>query len=544
MFSSHYRILLMIFISLIVNISCSKIEESVSQNQVSKYFALQINIGAEPYSMDPSFNVTSDTLIYLRHIFEGLVSKDKDGKIIPAAAKSWNISSDGLVYTFHLRDNAYWSDGRGVVAEDFVYSFRRLFDPNTKSKFAYQYNIIKNAKDINIGKIEAKYLGVEAIDDYTLEIMLEMPLTYFLEILAYPTFYPLREDIIKTYGEKWTESPQTFIGNGPFKVVERKFNEYIIMEKNELYWNAKEVIPSRLEFILRNDNEYSLNSVKKGLLHFSRNFPREYISSLEKEGYIHNVPRISSYFYFINTTNKTLSDSNVRKALSLAIDRNYIVENITKGGERPAAALVPYGVPGFFGDFRENGGDYIDITKDNYKNNVKEAKKLMMLAGYPNGNNFPTLTFKTTQGVHTYIFEAIQKMWKENLGIDVVMEELEWSDLLKQRFERNIEIASGGWNGDFNDPINFLSIFLSTSPNNNSVYSNTRYDDLIKTASLIGDTSHRMMTMHKAEEMLISDMAIIPIYFYNEPILVSPKLKGVEYDSMGQYNFSKAYLLE
>ena len=211
MFSSHYRILLMIFISLIVNISCSKIEESVSQNQVSKYFALQINIGAEPYSMDPSFNVTSDTLIYLRHIFEGLVSKDKDGKIIPAAAKSWNISSDGLVYTFHLRDNAYWSDGRGVVAEDFVYSFRRLFDSNTKSKFAYQYNIIKNAKDINIGKIEAKYLGVEAIDDYTLEIMLEMPLTYFLEILAYPTFYPLREDIIKTYGEKWTESPQTFI---------------------------------------------------------------------------------------------------------------------------------------------------------------------------------------------------------------------------------------------------------------------------------------------------------------------------------------------
>ena len=144
----------------------------------------------------------------------------------------------------------------------------------------------------------------------------------------------------------------------------------------------------------------------------------------------------------------------------------------------------------------------------------------MMLAGYPNGNNFPTLTFKTTHGVHAYIFEAIQKMWKENLGIDVVIEELEWSDLLKQRFDKNIEIASGGWNGDFNDPINFLSIFLSTSPNNNSVYSNTRYDDLIKTASLIGDTSHRMMTMHKAEEMLISDMAIIPIYFYNEPLSV------------------------
>lgn len=241
-------------------------------------------------------------------------------------------------------------------------------------------------------------------------------------------------------------------------------------------------------------------------------------------------------------TNKVLSDVNVRKALSLAIDRNLIVENITKSGERPAAALVPYGISGFFGDFRENGGDYIDISMGNYKNNIKEAKKLMMLAGYPNGNGFPVMTFKTTYGMHKNIFEAIQKMWKENLGIDIVLEELELSDLFEQRFSKNFEIASGGWNGDFNDPINFLSIFLSTSPNNNSIYSNVRYDDLIKTATLITDSSHRMMTMHKAEELLIADMAIIPIYFSSEPILVSPKLKGVLYDSMGQHSFARAYL--
>lgn len=364
MFKKYY---IFIIILMSVTISCTKIEETINHSAPSgKYFSLLINIGQEPYTMDPSKNVTGDSLIYLNHIFEGLVSKDKDGKIIPAAAQSWNISSDGLVYTFNLRQDAYWSDGNPVLAKDFVYSFRRLFDPNTKSKFAYQYNFINNSKNILNGEMETKYLGVEAIDDYTLEIVLDMPLTYFLEILSYPTFYPLREDIINLYKDNWTENPDTFIGNGPFKVVDRKIGEVIIMEKNEFYWNNKEVIPSRLEFILKNDPQYSLNSMKNGLLHFSRNFPIEHIISLQRAGYIHSVPRISTYFYFLNTTNKALSDINVRKALSLAIDRNYIVENITKNGERPAAAFVPYGIPGFFGDFRENGGDYIDIDQKNY----------------------------------------------------------------------------------------------------------------------------------------------------------------------------------
>ncbi|WP_300365632.1 peptide ABC transporter substrate-binding protein [Brachyspira sp.] len=536
-----YFILLIILIYAII--SCSKMENSISNyNHSNKYYSLQINIGEEPHIMDPSINVTSDTLIYLNHIFEGLVSKDKDGKIIPAVAKSWNVSSDGLVYTFNLRDNAYWSDGNPVLAKDFVYSFRRLFDPKTKSKFAYQYSIIKNSKEINKGEIESKYLGIEAIDDYTLEIVLDVPSTYFLEILTSPTFYPLRNDIIKLNENNWTEKPETFIGNGPFKIVDRKLDNFIIMEKNTYYWNSNEIIPSRLEFILKNDSLYSLNAVKKGVLHFSRHFPIEDIKELKDLGYIHDVPVISTYFYFINTTNKALSDINVRRALSLSIDRNYIVENITRAGEKPAAAFVPYGIYGFFGGFRENGGNYIDISEGNYKNDVKKAQRLMMLAGYPNGNGFPVITFKTTHGRNRNIFEAIRKMWKENLGINVEIEELESADLSSERFAKNFDIASDNWNGDFNDPINFLSVFLSSSPNNNSLYSNKRYDDLIKTATLITDTSHRMMTMHKAEELLMTDMPIIPIYFASEPILISPKLKGVQYDSMGQHNFYKAYL--
>lgn len=533
---------ILITICFICIISCQKIENTINDNQLNKYHLLKINVGEKLYIMDPSINVSSDTLVYLNHIFEGLVQKDKYGKIIPAAAKSWSISSDGLVYTFNIRNNAYWSDGKPLTAEDFVYSFRRLFDTNTESKLAYQYSVIKNSKEINNGNMESRYLGVYAIDDYTLEITLDIPITYFLEILAHPAFYPLREDIIKLYGTNWAYKSETFIGNGPFKIAEMKLDDYIIMEKNSYYYNRNEIIPSRLEFILKNDPEYSVNAVKKGVLHFSKSFPIENIKELKEQGYIYNAPKISTYFYFINTTNQVLSDVNVRKALSLAIDRNYIVENITKGGEMPASGFIPYGVPCFFGDFRGNGEEYIDINKENYKNNVSEAKKLMMLAGYPNGNGFPIMTFKTGYGINANIFKAVTKMWKENLGINVLIEELESADLFMERFNKNFELASGGWNGDFNDAINFLQVFLSYSPNNNSLYSNKRYDDLIKTAASITNSQHRMMAMHKAEELLISDMVMIPIYFSSEPILVYPKLKGVQYDSMGQHNFFKAYI--
>ena len=334
----------------------------------------------------------------------------------------------------------------------------------------------------------------------------------------------------------------TYIGNGAFKLIERNRDESLVMIKNTNYWNIDNIVPDKITFVLMENETGSVAGVKGGTLHFARSFPRQDIKALQDEGLIVIKPRISSYYYCLNLTNDILKDVRVRRALSLAIDRNYIVESVTKNGERPATAFVPYGIPGFFGDFRENGGDYIDLTKGSYDDNVKEAKRLMMLAGYPNGAGFPTLTFKTTHGVHKYIFDAVKKMWRDHLGIEVVLEELEWSDLVTQRFDKNIEIASGGWNGDFDDPINFLSIFLSYSANNNSVYSNKRYDDLIKSATLITDTSHRMLTMHKAEELLIQDMAIIPIYFYNEPLLVSPKLKGVLYDSMGKHSFSSAYL--
>ncbi|ACN83493.1 peptide ABC transporter substrate-binding protein [Brachyspira hyodysenteriae] len=526
-------ILFMIFISFIISCSNNKSEDGIS---------IFINTGPEPNTIDPSINVTSDAIFYLMHTFEGLLEKDMNGKLIPGVAESWEISEDGLTYTFKLRTNSKWTDGKTVVAGDFVYSWQRVVDPATGSQYGYQHEPVKNAKAITAGDMPKESLGIKAIDDYTLEVQLEAPTAYFLELLTFPTFYPLRKDIIEQYGDEWTLNADTYIGNGAFKLIERNRDESLVMVKNTNYWNIEDIVPDKITFVLMENETASVAGVKAGSLHFARSFPRQDIKTLQNEGLIVIKPRISSYYYCLNLTNEILKDVRVRRALSLAIDRNYIVEQITRGGEKPAGALVPFGISDYEGDFRENGGEYIDITKDGYVKNVEEAKKLMAEAGYPNGEGFPVMEFKADPGLHVKIFEAVQQMWKENLGIDVTLTQEEWAVFLQTRYDRNITMARGAWNGDFDDPVNFMALCLSYSPNNYSVYSNRAYDDMINEVMLSGDQKFRMQTMHKAEEMLMREEAIIPIYYYTEPLLVSPKLKDVYYDSLGFHKFHHCYL--
>ncbi|WP_028330523.1 peptide ABC transporter substrate-binding protein [Brachyspira alvinipulli] len=526
-------IIIMSFIS-----ACSSSKTASSNDGISIF----INTGPEPNTIDPSINVTSDAVFYLTHTFEGLVEKDFNGKLSPAVAESWEISEDGLTYTFKLRTNAKWTDGKPVTANDFVYSWQRVVDPATGSQYGYQHEPVKNAKAITAGEMPKESLGIKAIDDYTLEVTLEAPTAYFLELLSFPTFYPLRKDIIDKYGDKWTLKADTYIGNGAFKLVERNRDESLVMIKNTNYWNIENIVPDKLTFVLMENETGSVAGVKGGNLHFARSFPRQDIKALQEDGLIVIKPRISSYYYCLNLTNDILKDVRVRRALSLAIDRNYIVEQVTMGGEKPAGALVPYGISDYEGDFRENAGEYIDVSKEGYAKNVEEAKKLMAEAGYPNGEGFPVMEFKADPGIHVKIFEAVQQMWKENLGIDVTLTQEEWAVFLQTRYDRNITMARGGWNGDFDDPVNFMTLCISYSPNNYSVYSNKAYDDMINEVMLSGDQKFRMETMHKAEEMLMKEEAIIPIYYYTEPLLVSPKLKDVYYDSLGFHRFHKCYL--
>lgn len=306
--------------------------------------AIYINVGPEPKTIDPALNSTVDANIYIQHVFEGLATRDKDNKIVPGVAERWDISEDGLTYTFHIRDNAKWSDGEKITAEDFVYAWQRVVDPVTASEYAYQFEPVLNAMDINSGKKPVSELGIKAIDEKTLEVKLNTPTAYFLELVAFYTFYPVRKDMIEENGDNWTLSPDTYIGNGPFIMTERRTDDRIVVVKNTNYWNVNNIVPEKLVFILMQNGTAAVAGIKEGSLHFANNPPLQDIENLKSEGLMHISPYLGTYYYCLNITNEILKDARVRKALTLAIDRNYLVEQVTRAGQLPASAWVPSGV--------------------------------------------------------------------------------------------------------------------------------------------------------------------------------------------------------
>lgn len=531
------KIKLLLFISsLFLFASCgggNKFEEGV----------LRLNVGPEPQSIDPTLNSAIDGSMYIIHAFEGLAQKDKEGKIVGGVAESWDISENGTKYVFHIRSNAKWSDGKPVVADDFVYSWRRAADPKTAANYSYQMEPLKNAKKITAGEMPVESLGVKAIDDNTLEVTLEAPTPYFDQLMAYPVYFPLRKDIIEANPDTWTMSADTYIGNGPFKMTEREIDSKIVMEVNTNYWNRSIIVPKKLIFILMDNPTSVVAGIKDGSIYFSDRVPTQDMDTLKEEGYLKIEPYLGLYYYSLNITNETLKDKRVRRALALAIDRNYIVSQVTRGGQTPAAAVVPPQISDVTGKFRENGQDSFSLKAEDYQKNIEEAKKLLAEAGYPNGENFPVLEFKTNPGEHTSIFEAIQQMWKENLNIDTRVNQLEWGVFMQTtRGDKNFEIARSGWMGDYNDPMTFLDTFLSYSPQNTGSYYNKEYEQLIQSALTNGDKISRMQTLHKAEDVLMEDMPFIPLYFYNRVILVRPELKDVMISNVIPPRFFYAYV--
>ncbi|ASJ20497.1 peptide ABC transporter substrate-binding protein [Brachyspira hampsonii] len=525
------------FLMIISLISCSKGKDT---NE-----GIIVNLSVEPKTIDPSLNAQIYGVIYISHVFEGLTVRDRNNKIVPGVAENWEISADGKTYTFFLRTNSTWSDGKPVVAEDFVYSWQRQVDPKVASEYSYQHEPVKNAMAITRGEMPVDSLGVKAIDDHTLVVELEAPTAYFLEVAAFPTFAPLRKDIIEQYGDNWTLKPETYIGNGPYVMSERNIDENIIMVKNPNYWNADSIVAEKITFVFMQNGAAAVAGIKDGSLHMAYEPPQQDIPTLLEEGLIQIKPLIATYYYPINVTNEYLKDPRVRKALSLAIDRNYIVENVTKGGQKPAGGWVPYAVNDVDGDFRINGGDFYDISKEGYSNNVEMAKQLLAEAGYPNGEGFPVIEFKTDPGNHVGIFEAVQQMWKEHLNIDSTITQIDNALLGQTLLEKNFMIGRLYWSADYSDPMSMMSLFTSYNTQNNGGYSNKRYDELIGEAMSTDDNNIRMKAMHEAERILIEeDMGAIPLYFFTEPLLVNPKLRDVVYNPLGFHKFFYAYLEE
>lgn len=526
-----------IFLIFLLIISCTKETKKIKDE-------LTVNLGYELQSIDPAINDETYGFIYINHAFEGLLTKDINGKIVGGSSDKWEISEDKLKYTFRIREDAKWSDGKKLTADDFVYSYRRVVDPKTASPIAYLMYYIKNAKDINIGKKPIESLGVTAIDENTLTIELENPTLYFEDILASGGCYvPVREDIINKYGDDWTWNSESYIGNGAYKMTERKPDELIAFELNTNYWDYKNQVAKKINFVLIADEYISLNAVRTGDVDFSINAPPiGEIESLIKENLMAVSDIIGVYYLDLNNKDKTLSDKRVRKALSLAIDRNYIVSNIGHGKLIAAESFVPPVVKGLEKSFREESSNF--IIANNYSNNIIEAKKLLAEAGYPNGENFPILEVKVSSGFYTTVLEAIQDMWKNNLNIDVVVRTEESKITLPFRQSGKYQIARTSWTGDYNDPLTMLQIMTSESDINYSGFSNERYDYLINFATTSTNEKDRMEALKEAEAILFEEMPIIPFIYRTDFLVVNPKLKNYIDDPLGRYRFNYAYIEE
>jgi oligopeptide transport system substrate-binding protein len=499
------------------------------------------NISSEPRTIDPAINNATDGSTVIFNIFEGLARINLDDDTPePGIAENWDVSEDGTKYTFHLREDLKWSDGTPLTAEDVKYGIVRVLDPNTASSYAYHAYCIKNGKDFYEGKAKAEDVGVKVIDDTTLEIELEYPVPYFLDIISWHLLLPLKADVVENNPDGWSQNPETIISNGPFRVKEWKHNEYILLEKNPYYWDKDNVKLDNVKLVMITDENTALTAFKTGSIDYMSNIPPVQIPQLVSSGEAEVSDQLGTYFYCFNVNKKPFDDVRVRKALALAIDRQALTKTITQGGQKPAIGFIPFGLPGAdkSKDFREEVDPYIDINA-----NVEEAKKLLAEAGYPEGEGFPevSLTYNTNEN-HKAVAEAVQAMWKKNLGINVSLTNQEWKVFIDTRSQGDYDIARHGYFSDFNDLGSLFDLWVTDSPNNDCKYSNPKYDELVTAARKEQDPAKRAELYHQAEDVLMEDMPVLPVYYYTQNYLLKPHVKDMHISPLGWEFYRNAYI--
>ena len=524
-------------------------EETTAAEAEADGFNLAVCLASEPQTIDPALNSAVDGAIMINHMFEGLVKWVDDGEgnavTAPGQAESWEkvVNDDGTVtYTFTLRDGIKWSDGQPVTAADFEYTWKRLANPETAADYCYMIDMVQGYADVASGAADPDTLGIKAIDDKTLEVVLSYDCPYFEEIMAFPATFPVRQDMVEG-NEQWTYDPATYIGNGPYKMAEWSHNAYILAEKNENYYDYENLGPDTIRFTLLDDANAMLTAYNSGELDFIENFPTDEMANYLASGEITVADYLGIYYVCFNTEDEVFSDPLIREAFSLAIDRNYIVENVSQAGEVPATAYVPSGVNDAAGpsgdDFRTVGGDYYSVAAEDYEANCEKARELLAEAGYPNGEGFPTVEYTyNTDDKHKAIAEALQNMWQEVLGVTVTLSNQDWNVFLESRKQGDYQIARNGWIADYNDPCSFLDMWYTDGGNNDAQYSNPEYDAQIDAAKATSNQEERMAAFHAAEDILIEqDSVLAPIYFYTQLYMLADDIQGMYYTPLGYFFF-------
>lgn len=515
-----------------------------------------VQYGSNPETLDPALNSAIDGANTIITIFEPLLLINENNEVIGGQAESWETSEDGLTWTFTMRDGLKWSDGTDLNAKDFEYSFKRMVDPNTAAPYAetclgmidgFEEAAGFPDKDGNpTAEPNPDALNVKASDDgKTLTIVLSYPCSYFDKMAAFATMSPVQQATVEANGDSWCTSADTFVSNGPYMITDWTPSERIVLTKNPNYvggWDNSKIVTDTITLLLLEDSSAAYAAYNSGEAQLIKDVPTDEIPSLTKaedggDFYVDTI--LGTYYVSLNLQRDAFKDAKVRKALSLAIDRDYVANTIMQGTYSAADSIVGPGIVDESGYFHDNGNaPYISAD---YEANLAEAKKLLEEAGYPNGEGYPTIEYSTNDaGYHVPLAEYLQQAWGD-LGITLTINKMEWSSFTPARRAGEYDVARNGWVMDYNDPSNMLDLFCSGNGNNDGKYSNPDFDAAID-ASRVADSAEHFAQLHKAEDILMEDMGCLPIAYYNDYWLQSPTLKGTWHSPYGYWYLQYGYI--
>ena len=535
-------------------------EAATGEESTGTASGFTVQLGSNPETLDPALNSAIDGANTLITVFEPLLLIDENNEVIPGQAESYTVSEDGLTWTFTMRDGLKWSDGSDLTAKDFEYSFKRLAAPDTAAPYAETVvGMIDGYADAT-GNPDADgnmttepdfdALNVVASEDgKTLTVTLSYPCAYFDKLAAFAAMSPVQQATVEANGDAWCTEPDTYICNGPYYISDWVPSERIVLTKNPNYvggWDSSKIVSDTITLLLLEDSSASYAAYNSGEAQLIKDVPTDEIPSLTKaedggDFYVDTI--LGTYYISLNDQKEPFNDVNVRKALSLAIDRDYVANTIMQGTYSPAYNLVGPGIVDESGMFYDNANGGKTYISDDYEANLEAAKQALADAGYPNGEGFPTIEYSTNDaGYHTPVAEYLQQAWGE-LGITVNINKVEWASFTPLRRAGDYDASRNGWVMDYNDPSNMIELFTTGNGNNDGKYSSADFDAAVE-ASKVADKSVHFQKLHEAEDILMNDYACIPVAYYNDFWLQSPSLKGTWHSPYGYWYLQYGYVEE
>ena len=503
---------------------------------------LVVQVGPDPETIDPALNSAVDGGNMLLHLYDCLLNVAQDGSLIPGVAEAWETSEDGLTWTFTLRDGLKWSDGSDMTAEDFVYSWKRVVDPMTAAPYAETVlGMVKGYEEAANGDLDA--LAVTAPDAKTLVVEMNAPCTFFGSLAAFATLSPVQKATVEANGDAWAVNPETYVCNGPFYITEWVPGSHITTSKNPYYWDADSIKLDSIKWLLIEDSNAAYSAYQTGEAMFIKDVPTEEIPSLLGNEDFFVDPIIGTYYVSLNHNVDAFKNADVRKALSLAVDRQFVADVLMQGTYSPAWNFMG---PGWLdpagGDFMANAnGGNLYISED-FDANLEEARALMQKAGFSGAEGAAdvVVTYSTNDaGYHKVLAEYLQEAWAQ-IGVQLNVEIVEWASFTPMRRAGDYEVARNGWVGDYSDPSNMLDLLYSTNGNNDGKFNNAEYDAAMDIARSTVDPAERSAALHTCEDVLMAETACIPIAYYNDFYLQSPAIQGMWHSAYGYWYFMYA----